>query len=66
LLIPPHTAYRNAESTISANGKAMPMPDQTPAFVAFLAPFACLWLAFSVAETRRALAAIRVKGGRRG
>jgi hypothetical protein len=44
----------------------MPMPDQTPAFIAFLAPFALLWLAFAVAETRGALAAARVNGGRRG
>jgi hypothetical protein len=42
------------------------MPDQTPAFLCFLAPFATLWLAFAVAETRRALAAVRVKGERRG
>ncbi len=40
----------------------MPMPD--PAFLAFLAPFATLWLAFAVAETRAALATI--KGGRCG
>jgi hypothetical protein len=42
------------------------MPDQTPVFIAFLAPFALLWLAFAAVEARRALAAVRVKGGRRG
>jgi hypothetical protein len=64
LLIPPQTVYRNAETFISANGKAMPMPDQTPAFIAFLAPFALLWLSFVAVETRRTLAAVRTKGGR--
>jgi hypothetical protein len=42
------------------------MPDQTPAFIAFLTPFALSWLSFAVAEARRALAAVRVKGGRNG
>ncbi|WP_363348863.1 hypothetical protein [Methylocystis echinoides] len=42
------------------------MPDQTPTFLCFLAPFALLWLAFAVAETRRAVASVRVKGGRNG
>jgi hypothetical protein len=41
------------------------MPDQTPAFIAFLTPFALLWLSFAVVETRRALAVARSKGGRR-
>jgi hypothetical protein len=42
------------------------MPDQTPAFLCFLAPFATLWLAFAAVEARRAVAAARTKGGRRG
>jgi hypothetical protein len=39
---------------------------KTTATLIALAPFALLWLAFAAVETRRALAAVRVKGGRRG
>lgn len=38
---------------------------QTETTLYFLAPFTLLWLAFTAAETARAVALIR-KGGRRG
>jgi hypothetical protein len=60
----PATMPINAETTVSATGKGLPMTDQTPAFLFFLSPFALLWLAFAIAETRKILAAL--KGGRHG
>jgi uncharacterized membrane protein len=39
---------------------------KTTATLFALAPFALLWLAFAVAETRRVLAAVCVNGGHRG
>jgi hypothetical protein len=38
------------------------MPDQSPAFLLFLAPFAVLWGAFAVAEAGKIIVAVR--GGR--
>ncbi|WP_016922046.1 hypothetical protein [Methylocystis parvus] len=39
------------------------MFSQAPDFAFFLAPFALLWLAFAVVETREVLAAIRAGRG---
>lgn len=41
------------------------MTDQTAAALYFLAPFALLWLAFTAAETRRLMVAIRAKAGQK-